>query len=116
MMPANATMRRAETRPARSCERAMTEEELRALIVRGEDQQTLAGLYDELVAVDGGRPDPARRMLLGRIAEFLERPADALAWYRGVPGGPERAEARISMRSPLRPTSSRSSVLTGLAA
>ncbi|KAF1691051.1 hypothetical protein CSC64_10665 [Pseudoxanthomonas koreensis] len=66
-----------------------------SLLARGDDHGILAGLYDELVAADRGRPDPARRMLLGRIAEFLERPAEALAWYRGVPGGPERAEARI---------------------
>jgi tetratricopeptide (TPR) repeat protein len=66
-----------------------------SLLARSDDHPTLAALYDELAATDRGRPDPARRMLLGRIAEFLKRPADALAWYRGVPGGPERAEARI---------------------
>ena len=49
-----------------------------SLLARGDDQQTLAALYDELAATDRGRPDPARRMLLGRIAEFLKRPADAL--------------------------------------
>ncbi len=66
-----------------------------SLLARGDDHQTLATLYSELAAGDGGRPDPARRMLLGRIAEFLERPAEAVDWYRGVPGGPERDEARI---------------------
>ena len=34
-------------------------------------------------------------MLLGRMAEFLKRPAEAVDWYRGVADGPEREEARI---------------------
>ncbi|AKC86035.1 tetratricopeptide repeat protein [Pseudoxanthomonas suwonensis] len=72
-----------------------------SLLARGDDGPTLATLYDELSAADGGRPDPARRMLLGRIAEFLKRPAEAVDWYRGVPGGPQRAEARIRIAAAL---------------
>ena len=72
-----------------------------SLLARSEDNETLAGLYRELSAADGGKPDPARRMLLGRIAEFLKRPAEAVDWYRGVPAGPERAEARIRMAAAL---------------
>ena len=41
------------------------------------------------------KPDPDRRLLLGQIAEFLKRPQEALEWYRGVPGGPQRTEARL---------------------
>jgi tetratricopeptide (TPR) repeat protein len=76
--------------------------ELRAsLLARSDDSGTLAELYRELSGADGGKPDPARRMLLGRIAEFLKRPAEAVDWYRGVPGGPERADARIRMAAAL---------------
>lgn len=66
-----------------------------SLLARADDDEALAALYAELSAGDRGSPDPARRMLLGRIAEFLERPAEAVDWYRGVPGGPVRQEARI---------------------
>jgi tetratricopeptide (TPR) repeat protein len=72
-----------------------------SLLARSDDSGTLSSLYRELSDADGGKPDPARRMLLGRIAEFLKRPAEAVDWYRGVPGGPERAEARIRMAAAL---------------
>ncbi len=72
-----------------------------SLLARSDDSATLSDLYRELSAADGGKPDPARRMLLGRMAEFLKRPAEAVDWYRGVPGGPERAEARIRMAAAL---------------
>src|SRR5690606_24335125 len=39
---------------------------------------------------DSSRPDPQRRLLLGQVAEFLERNEEALRWYHGVPGGEER--------------------------
>ena len=64
-----------------------------SLLARAQDKDTLAALYAELAA-DATRPDPGRRLLLGRMAEFLERPAEAVDWYRGVPGGPQRNEAR----------------------
>ena len=72
-----------------------------SLLARSDDSEALAAMYRELSAADGGKPDPARRMLLGRIAEFLKRPGEAVDWYRGVPGGPERAEARIRMAAAL---------------
>ena len=75
--------------------------ELRAsLLARAEDTAGLEALYDELAA-EGSRPDPSRRLLLGRIAEFLKRPAEAVEWYRGVPGGPQRNEARIRIAAAL---------------
>ncbi len=65
-----------------------------SLLARAGDTAALQALYAELER-DAVRPDPARRLLLGRMAEFLEQPADALGWYRGVPGGPQRTEARL---------------------
>src|SRR5690606_2646760 len=64
-----------------------------SLLARAGENDALGALYAELEE-DAIRPDPGRRLLLGRIAEFLQRPAEALAWYRGVPGGPQRIEAR----------------------
>jgi len=53
-------------------------------------------LYEEL---KGGatRPDPMRRLLLGQLAELLERHEEALAWYGNVPG--EQAQAIARLRS-----------------
>ena len=65
-----------------------------ALLAQAEDKAGLARLYGELKA-DAARPDPGRRLLLGRMAEFLERHAEALDWYEGVPGGPQRWQARL---------------------
>ena len=65
-----------------------------ALLARAEDKQALGALYDELRR-DAARPDPRRRLLLGQIAEFLERNEEALEWYAGVPGGPARWQARL---------------------
>ena len=66
-----------------------------SLLARAQGHDALQALYAELSAGDRGQPDPSRRMLLGRMAEFLKRPAEAVDWYRGVAGGPEREEARI---------------------
>ena len=41
------------------------------------------------------RPDPQRRLLLGQVAEFLKLHDEALEWYRGVPGGPQRWLAQL---------------------
>ncbi|AWV08041.1 tetratricopeptide repeat protein [Marilutibacter maris] len=65
-----------------------------SLLAQAEDKQALGALYDELRR-DAGRPDPRRRMLLGQIAEFLERNDEALEWYAGVPGGAARWQARL---------------------
>ena len=69
--------------------------EVRAsLLDKAGDKQGLAALYDELRR-DATRPDPARWMLLGQIAESLQRYDEALTWYRSVPGGEQRWPARI---------------------
>jgi tetratricopeptide (TPR) repeat protein len=66
-----------------------------SLLARAEDREALAGLYATLQR-DSARPDPRRRLLLGQVAEFLGRNADALQWYRSVPGGDERWQAALS--------------------
>ncbi|MCM2335602.1 MAG: tetratricopeptide repeat protein, partial [Pseudomonas sp.] len=65
-----------------------------SLLARAEDKTRLTALYDEL-ARGASRPDPQRRLLLGQLAEFLDRNDDALSWYGGVPGGPQRWVARL---------------------
>ncbi|MCF7221861.1 tetratricopeptide repeat protein [Marilutibacter chinensis] len=65
-----------------------------SLLAQAEDKQALGELYDELRR-NAARPDPRRRLLLGQIAEFLERHDEALDWYAGVPGGPARWQARL---------------------
>ena len=65
-----------------------------ALLDKAGDKPALTALYDELKR-DAARPDPARWMLLGQIAESLERLDEALTWYRSVPGGEQRWPARI---------------------
>lgn len=65
-----------------------------SLLARAEDKPTLTTLYDELRR-NAAKPEPGRRLLLGQIAEFLERNDEALDWYRGVPGGPQRWVARL---------------------
>lgn len=64
------------------------------LLARAEDTAALTRLYEEL-ARGAERPDPGRRLLLGQVAEFLKRHEDALRWYGGVPGGPQRWVARL---------------------
>ena len=65
-----------------------------SLLARAEDKTALLALYEELRR-DAGKPDPQRRLLLGQVAEFLDRHEEALAWYRDVPGGPQRWPARL---------------------
>src|SRR5690606_32578844 len=65
-----------------------------SLLAEADDKQALAALYDELKK-DSASPDPSRRLLLGQVAEFLERHAQALEWYGSVAGGPQRAQARL---------------------
>lgn len=65
-----------------------------SLLAKVEDKEALAALYEEL-RVGSSQPDPARRLLLGQVAEFLERHEDALVWYRSVPGGQVAIEARL---------------------
>jgi tetratricopeptide (TPR) repeat protein len=71
-----------------------------SLLARSQNRTALRALYDEL-GREGSRPDPQRRLLLGQVAEFLDLHEDALAWYRGVPGGPQRWPARLREASVL---------------
>ena len=65
-----------------------------SLLVRAEDAPALEVLYWELEQ-RADTPNPAWRLLLGQLAEYMERPGDALEWYRSVPGGPQRSIARL---------------------
>lgn len=65
-----------------------------SLLAEAGDREALTALYQELAA-GADAPNPARRLLLGQIAEFLEQPAEALEWYRSVPGGEQRPIARL---------------------
>lgn len=65
-----------------------------SLLAEAGDKEALSGLYEQL-AKGAEVPDPARRLLLGQVAEFLELPEQALEWYRSVPGGEQRATARL---------------------
>lgn len=60
-----------------------------AYAARAEDKTLLAALYREIQAEDGARSGK-RLLLLGQLAELLEKPADALGWYREVPEMDER--------------------------
>ena len=71
-----------------------------ALLAEAEDTASLAALYAELQE-DSARPDPERRLLLGQVAEFLERREEALRWFRSVPGGPARLQARLRIAAVL---------------
>lgn len=68
------------------------------LLAKADDKTALNALYEELKQVSAGQPtaySPDRRLLLGQMAEFLERREEALTWYRNVPAGDQRAEARL---------------------
>ncbi|MGY0797824.1 tetratricopeptide repeat protein [Lysobacter sp. A286] len=65
-----------------------------SLLARDQDNAALTALYDELRAT-ANAPDPQRRLLLGQMAEFLDRFDEALGWYQDVPGGPQRWPARL---------------------
>ncbi|UYB51490.1 tetratricopeptide repeat protein [Xanthomonas sp. AM6] len=65
-----------------------------SMLAKLQDNTALGALYEEL-RKGASKPDPERRLLLGKIAEFLKRYQEAVDWYRGVPGGPQRSEARL---------------------
>src|SRR5690606_10371775 len=65
-----------------------------SLLAKAEDTPALTALYDELRR-DAGNPEPSLRLLLGQVAEFLDRHAEALEWYDSVPGGEARLQARL---------------------
>ncbi len=64
------------------------------LLDKAKDKAGLAKLYDEAKR-EATRPDPSRRLLLGQLAEVLERHDEALDWYASVPVEPARAIARL---------------------
>ncbi|MCH7234272.1 hypothetical protein LOD50_02805 [Xylella fastidiosa subsp. multiplex] len=63
-----------------------------SLLARQQDRQALIALYEELSG-GSGTHEPEKRLLLGKIAEFLMRYEDALSWYHGVLDGELRGEA-----------------------
>ena len=65
-----------------------------SLLAKEQDDAGLMALYTQLKA-DSARPQPDRRLLLGKIAEYLKRYSEAVDWYRSVPGGPQRGEAQL---------------------
>lgn len=71
-----------------------------SFLAQADDKIGLGRLYDELKR-DSASPDPDRRLLLGQIAEFLERHTEALEWYAGVPSGSQRWQARLRSGSVL---------------
>lgn len=65
-----------------------------SLLAKQKDDARLLALYQD-ISTRASRPDPDQRLLLGRIAEYLKRYREAVDWYHGVPGGPQRSEARL---------------------
>ena len=65
-----------------------------AYLAQADDKVGVGRVYDELKR-DSAAPDPERRLLLGQIAEFIERHDEALSWYASVPGGPQRWQAQL---------------------
>ena len=65
-----------------------------ALLDRARDKAGLASLYDEL-ARGATNPNPLRRLLLGQIAEALDRHDVALGWFANVPGVQAQGLARL---------------------
>ncbi|SEK61071.1 Tetratricopeptide repeat-containing protein [Pseudoxanthomonas sp. GM95] len=66
-----------------------------SLLAKSDDTAGLTALYDEAKAVSTDAQDPAQRLLLGQIAEYLKRPQEALDWYQGVATGDHQVEARL---------------------
>ena len=65
-----------------------------ALLDKAEDKAGLAALYEELKR-EATRPNPMRRLLLGQVAEQLDRYEEALSWYASVPGEEAQGIARL---------------------
>ncbi len=65
-----------------------------ALLDKAGDKTGLTALYDELKR-GATTPNPMRRLLLGQLAELLERYDEALEWYAKVPGERMQGAARL---------------------
>ena len=59
------------------------------------DREGLAALYQEVTAAAGESPEPEVRLLLGQLAEALERNEEALEWYGGLSDGSVRPLATM---------------------
>ncbi|MFT4179064.1 MAG: tetratricopeptide repeat protein [Thermomonas sp.] len=70
------------------------------LLDKAKDKAGLAALYDELKR-GATEPNPMRRLLLGQLAESLERHSEALDWYASVPGDDAQVIARLRRASVL---------------
>jgi tetratricopeptide (TPR) repeat protein len=68
------------------------------LLDKAGDKAGLAALYEELKR-EATRPNPMRRLLLGQVAELLERFEEALSWYANVPGEDAQGIARLRSAS-----------------
>ncbi|QNN68881.1 tetratricopeptide repeat protein [Thermomonas carbonis] len=64
------------------------------LLDKAKDKTGLVALYDELKR-EATHPNPMRRLLLGQLAELLERYEDARSWYANVPGEGVQGIARL---------------------
>lgn len=64
-----------------------------AWLATADDRAGLSALYAEVKAHTQS-PGSERGLLLGQLAEYLKRPDEALAWYRGVADGAARDEAQ----------------------
>ena len=64
------------------------------LLDKAKDKTGLAALYDELKR-EATHPNPMRRLLLGQLAELLERYEEARGWYANVPGEGAQGIARL---------------------
>lgn len=67
-----------------------------ALLARQDSLPALESLYHEVQQLDG-EATPARRLLLGQLAELVERDAEAQRWYRSVVESPQRARAQLRL-------------------
>ena len=65
-----------------------------ALLDKAGDKAGLAALYDELKR-GATSPNPMRRLLLGQLAELLQRYDEALGWYANVPGQQAQSLTRL---------------------
>ena len=65
-----------------------------ALLDKAGDKAGLTALYEELKR-GATTPNPMRRLLLGQLAELLERHDEALTWYAKVPGERMQGAARL---------------------
>jgi tetratricopeptide (TPR) repeat protein len=74
-----------------------------SLLARADDETGLNTLYEELQrdTETGIGIGPDRFLLLGKIAEYLERPEDAVRWYGKVMPGRQRTEAQMRTASVL---------------